>query len=156
MSDTDRSVLVVDDFATMARIMKGIVGQLGYTDIDVCENGEAALEKLKARTYDFILSDLEMEPMTGAEFAARARARPYLVRCPIIITTASRDSAAQCVRDGLHEVVDGFILKPFMASDLRVKLLEIQNRKRARKFGLDGDEAAPPLQPNDSQPAPLR
>jgi len=142
MSDTDRAVLVVDDFATMARIMKSIVGQLGYADIDVCKSGEGALEKLKTRTYDFILSDLEMEPMSGGEFAARARSHPYLVRCTIIIAAGSREGAAQCVRDGLHEVVDGFIFKPFTASDLSVKLLEIRNRKRARKFASDSGEAA--------------
>jgi CheY-like chemotaxis protein len=90
-----------------------------------------------------------MEPMTGAEFAARARAQPYLIRCPIIIATGSREGAAQCVRSGLHEVVDGFILKPFTMSDLSVKLLEIRSRKRARKFTSDSDDATRTTQPTE-------
>jgi len=82
-----------------------------------------------------------MESMTGAEFAGRARAPPYSVRCPIVITTASREGAAQCVRAGVHDFVDGFILKPFKAADLQTKLLEIQERLRARKLESEQEPA---------------
>jgi two-component system chemotaxis response regulator CheY len=137
MPDVSQPVLVIDDFATMGRIMKGIVGQLGFADIDTSQSGEAALELLKLRKYGLILCDLEMESMSGAEFAVRARAHPYLVRCPIVSTTASREGAAQCVRDGIHDVADGFILKPFKAEDSQTKLSEIDNRRRARKQKLE-------------------
>lgn len=137
MADTSAPVLVVDDFATMVRIMKNIVTQLGFTNADTCDSGQAALEKLQARKYAFILCDQEMDPMTGAEFAQRARSHPYNVRCPIIITTGSRESAAQCVRDGVHEFVDGFIFKPFKAADLLTKLAEVEERKRAKKALLE-------------------
>jgi two-component system, chemotaxis family, chemotaxis protein CheY len=145
MPDTSAPVLVVDDFATMTRIMKGIVNQLGFADVDTCQSGEAALEQLRTRRYGFILCDQEMDPMTGAEFAKRARAHPYNLRCPIIITTASRESAAQCVRDGVHEFVNGFILKPFKPADLHTKLLEIEERARSKKARL---EVEPLLSPN--------
>lgn len=137
MPDISQPALVIDDFATMARIMKGIVSQLGFADVDTCQSGEAALAQLKLRGYGLILCDLEMESMSGAEFAVHARAKPYLVRCPIVLTTASRERAAQCVRDGIHDVVDGFILKPFKAEDLQTKLSEIDNRRRARKQKLE-------------------
>src|SRR5690242_2320482 len=112
MTDSTQPVLIVDDFATMARIMRAIVNQLGFADVDTCPSGEAALAQLKLRKYGLIICDVEMDGMSGAEFAGRARANPYSVQCPIIITTASRESAARCVRDGVHEFVDGFILKP--------------------------------------------
>ncbi len=134
MQDTNQPVLVIDDFVTMTKIMKSIVNQLGFADVDTCHSGQAALAQLKLRRYGLIICDLEMEPMTGAEFAGRARTPPYLVGCPIVITTASREGAAQCVRDGVHDFVDGFILKPFKAADLQTKLLEIQERLRTRRL----------------------
>jgi two-component system chemotaxis response regulator CheY len=132
MPDISQPALVIDDFATMARIMRGIVNQLGFADVDTCQSGEAALAQLNLRRYGLILCDLELQSMSGAEFAVHARAQPYLVRCPIVLTTASRERAAQCVRDGIHDVVDGFILKPFKAEDLQIKLSDIDNRRRAK------------------------
>lgn len=152
MPDTSAPVLVVDDFATMTRIMKGIVNQLGYADVDTCQSGEAALAQLQKRRYAFILCDQEMDPMTGGDVAQRARAYPYNIRCPIIIVTASRELGAQCVRDGVHEFVDGFIFKPFKAADLQVKLTEVEERARSKKKRLEiqplifqGKEIVPPM-----------
>lgn len=131
--DTSAPVLVVDDFATMVRIMTAIVARLGFADVDGCRNGEEALAKLQTRQYAFILCDHEMAGMSGAEFAQRARAHPFQVRCPIIIATASPEAAAQCVREGVHEFVDGFIFKPFRAADLQAKLDEIEERVRNKR-----------------------
>ena len=136
MPDTSGPVLVVDDFATMTRIMKAIVHQVGFADVDTCPSGEAALAQVKLRKYTLVICDYEMDGMNGAEFASRARGNPYAVQCPIIITTGSRESAAQCVRDGVHEFVDAFILKPFKATDLQAKLLEIEERARSKKVVL--------------------
>lgn len=143
MPDVSQPVLVIDDFATMTRIMKGIVGQLGFADIDTAQSGEAGLEQLKLRKYGLIICDLEMESMSGAEFASKARAQPYAVRCPIVLTTASRERAAQCVRDGVHEYVDGFILKPFKAEGLQTKLSEIDERLRAKMQKLEQGALVP-------------
>ena len=74
-----------------------------------------------------------MDPMNGAEFARRVRIDPPVNDCPILLTTASRESAAQCVRDGVHELVNGFILKPFKAVDLQLKLAEIDEKLRVKK-----------------------
>ena len=143
MPDISQPALVIDDFATMARIMRGIINQLGFADVDTCQSGEAALAQLNLRRYGLILCDLEMQSMSGAEFAVHARAQPYLVRCPIVLTTASRERAAQCVRDGIHDVVDGFILKPFKAEDLQIKLSEIDERLRAKMQKLEQGALVP-------------
>jgi len=74
-----------------------------------------------------------MDPMNGAEFARRVRIGPPVNDCPILLTTASRESAAQCVRDGVHEFVNGFILKPFKAVDLQLKLAEIDEKLRVKE-----------------------
>jgi two-component system chemotaxis response regulator CheY len=133
MPDPSLPVLVIDDFATMTRIMTGLLNQIGFQDVDACLSGEEALGKLASRRYGLILCDLEMDPMTGAEFARRVRAGPPVNDCPILLTTASRESAAQCVRDGVHELVNGFILKPFTPADLQVKLAEIDEKLRLKK-----------------------
>lgn len=145
MPDPTQPVLIVDDFATMTRIMKGIVNQLGFADVDTAQSGEAALDQLKLRKYGLIICDLEMEGMNGAAFAARARTQPYAAQCPIVITTANRESAAQCVRDGVHEFVDGFILKPFKAADLQTKLFEIDERLRVKRRQLEQQPILTPV-----------
>ena len=133
MPDLSLPVLVVDDFATMTRIMTNLLNQIGFQDVDTCLGGEEALAKVASRKYGLILCDLEMEPMNGAEFARRVRSGPPPSDCPILIATASRESAAQCVRDGVHELVNGFILKPFKPADLQAKLLEIDEKLRVKK-----------------------
>ena len=133
MPDVSLPVLVVDDFATMTRIMTGLLNQIGFQDVDACLSGAEALGKLAVRRYGLILCDLEMDPMNGAEFARRVRIGPPPNECPILLTTASRESAAQCVRDGVHEFVNGFILKPFKAADLQLKLAEIDEKLRVKK-----------------------
>lgn len=139
-------VLVVDDFATTARIMRSILNQLGFSDVDTCPSGEAALAQVKLRKYGLILCDYEMGGMNGAEFAGRARSAPYDVTCPIILATASRESAAQCVRDGVQDFVDAFIFKPFKASELQVKLVEIGERMRSRQALLEREPVISPRQ----------
>jgi two-component system chemotaxis response regulator CheY len=125
-------MLVVDDFSTMTRVMKTLAQRIGFEDVDVCHDGGTALDMLRARDYGFVLCDLEMHPMSGAEFARRARGEPWGSRCVIVLTTASRESAARAVRDGMHLLVDGFILKPFNSEDLRAKLLEITDRRSGK------------------------
>ena len=125
--------LVVDDFATMCRIMKGIVQQLGFTEVDTCQSGEAALRQLNARTYAFILCDQDMAPMTGVEFARRARRLLHGIRCPIILTTSSRQTTSQWLRDDINEIIDGLVVKPFKAADLHARLIFVEERERRRR-----------------------
>jgi two-component system chemotaxis response regulator CheY len=101
MSQNPR-MLVIDDFVTMTRVMRTLAQRIGFEEVDVCHDGETALGMLRARDYGFVLCDLEMNPMSGVEFARRARAQPWGSRCVILLTTASRESAARAVRDGAH------------------------------------------------------
>jgi two-component system chemotaxis response regulator CheY len=126
-------VLVVDDFATMCRVMKGIVQQLGFAEVDTCQSGEAALKLLSSRTYGFILCDQDMDPMTGVEFARRARRFLQGIRCPIILTTSSRETASRWVRDDINEIIDGLVVKPFKAADLHARLIFVDERERRRR-----------------------
>lgn len=132
MSERSARMLVVDDFVTMTRVMKTLAQRIGFEEVAVCHDGETALDMLRAREYGFVLCDLEMEPMSGVEFARRARAEPSGSRCVILLTTASRESATRTVRGGTHLLIDGFILKPFNSEDLRAKLIEIAERRSGK------------------------
>ena len=139
MSDTPLPALVIDDFATMTRIMKAILQQLGFDEIDASHDGPSALAMLRRKQYGLVLCDLEMEPMNGAEFARQARLEPNGANCLILITTASRESAAKAVQSGVHRMVDGFVLKPFRADDLRAKIADITERRLRPREDTDPD-----------------
>jgi two-component system chemotaxis response regulator CheY len=93
-------MLVVDDFVTMTRVMKTLAHKIGFEHVDVCHDGLSALELLRGGEYGLVLCDLEMQPISGAEFARRARRELRGRPCIILITTASRESAAKAVREG--------------------------------------------------------
>ena len=137
MNGSHSKMLVVDDFVTMARIMKGLAEKAGFQHVDMCHDGESALEALRAGNHGFVLCDVEMQPMSGIEFARRVRAEPNGSRCVILLTTASRERVVKLVRDGADLLVDGIILKPFRAEDLKTKLSEIAERMRGRPQSLD-------------------
>lgn len=123
-------MLVVDDFGTMASIMKRLAEKVGFEHVDVCNDGQTALGILQAGIHSCVLCDVEMQPMDGVEFARRARAEPNGSKCVILLTTANRERVARLVRDGVHLLIDGIILKPFTAEVLRTKLSEIAERSR--------------------------
>ncbi|MGN6570662.1 MAG: response regulator [Pseudolabrys sp.] len=126
-------MLVVDDFATMARIMKTLAQRIGFTDIDVCHDGASALRMLRARHHEFILCDIRMAPMDGVEFASRVRSDPASRDCVLLLTTADQERAAALLHAGILRVVDGLILKPFNSIELRAKLddIAVASRKSA-------------------------
>ncbi len=106
-------MLVVDDFGTMARIMKSLAEKVGFEHVDVCHDGQTALGILQARNHSCVLCDVEMQPMDGVESARRARAEPNGSKCVILLTTANRERVVRLVRGGVHLLIDGIILKPF-------------------------------------------
>jgi two-component system chemotaxis response regulator CheY len=132
-ADAPLKMLVIDDFVTMTRVMKTLAHRIGFEHVDVCHDGLSALDLLRSGQYGFVLCDLEMQPISGTEFARRARAELCGRPCVILLTSASRESAAKAVREGMHAFVDGFILKPFNSNDLKAKLMEIAARGLARK-----------------------
>ncbi|HRO50373.1 MAG TPA: response regulator, partial [Hyphomicrobium sp.] len=88
MSANDMPVLVVDDYSTMVRIIKKLLKQIGFENVDDAASGEAALQKIKAKEYGLIISDWNMEPMTGYELLKAVRADPAMSKTPFILVTA--------------------------------------------------------------------
>jgi two-component system chemotaxis response regulator CheY len=118
--DTSMPILVVDDYNTMIRIIRNLLRQLGYADIDDASDGVAALSKLRSRKYGLVISDWNMEPMTGYELLKEVRADPGLSRTPFIMVTA--ESKTENVIAAKRAGVDNYIVKPFNAQTLKSKI----------------------------------
>jgi len=118
--DLSMPVLVVDDYNTMVRIIRNLLRQLGFEDIDDASDGSAALEKMRARKYGLVISDWNMEPMTGYALLQEVRADPDLAATPFIMVTA--ESKTENVIAAKKAGVSNYIVKPFNAQTLRTKI----------------------------------
>ena len=118
--DLSMPILVVDDYNTMVRIIRNLLRQLGFEDIDAAPNGSAALEKLRSRKYALVISDWNMEPMTGYELLKQMRADPQLTTTPFIMVTA--ESKTENVIAAKQAGVNNYIVKPFNADTLKSKI----------------------------------
>src|SRR5665647_278930 len=103
--DTSMSVLVVDDYNTMIRIIRNLLKQLGFENIDDASDGSAALNKMRGKKYGLVISDWNMEPMTGYDLLREVRADPNLATTPFIMITAESKTCllytSPSPRDGL-------------------------------------------------------
>lgn len=117
----DMNVLVVDDYNTMLRIITNLLKQLGFKNVDDANDGEAALEKVKNKDYGLIISDWNMEPMTGLELlqSIRQSDAPYK-NVPFIMVTA--ESKTENVIAAKQAGVNNYIVKPFNAETLKTKM----------------------------------
>ena len=113
-------VLIVDDYNTMRRIIKNLLSQIGYTDIDEAEDGSQALSKLRKDDFGLVISDWNMEPMTGFELLKEVRADERLKGLPFIMVTA--ESKTDNVIAAKKAGVDNYIVKPFNAATLESKI----------------------------------
>ncbi len=86
--DPSMPILVVDDYNTMVRIIRNLLRQLGFTDVDDAADGSAALAKMNGKNYGLVISDWNMEPMTGYELLKQVRANPQTAGTPFIMITA--------------------------------------------------------------------
>ncbi|HYF56020.1 MAG TPA: response regulator [Salinarimonas sp.] len=118
--DLSMPILVVDDYQTMIRIIRNLLKQLGFEDVDDASDGTAALEKLKARKYGLIISDWNMEPMTGYELLRHVRADEKLRTTPFIMITA--ESKTENVIAAKKAGVNNYIVKPFNVETLKGKI----------------------------------
>lgn len=116
-------ILVVDDFKTMLKIIESLLKQLGFKHIDEATDGTMALEKLKNNSYDLILSDWNMEPMTGLDLLKNVRATPSLKHIPVVLITA--ESKAENIIAAKQAGVNNYIVKPFNAITLKEKLTAV-------------------------------
>ena len=118
--DLSMPVLVVDDYATMIRIIRNLLRQLGFENVDEATDGRAALAKLRARKFGLVISDWNMEPMTGYELLQELRADRTLFATPFIMITA--ESKTDNVIAAKKAGVNNYIVKPFNAATLKGKI----------------------------------
>jgi two-component system, chemotaxis family, chemotaxis protein CheY len=121
--NTNIKVLVVDDFATMRRIVKGVLKQLGFNDIIEAENGHSALEELKKEQIGLIVSDWNMPKMNGLELLKAVRSDASLQGVPFIMVTAEgqKENVLEAVKAG----VSNYIVKPFTPETFSEKLAKV-------------------------------
>ena len=118
--DTSMPILVVDDYNTMVRIIRNLLRQLGFTDVDDAADGSAALTKMHDRKYGLVISDWNMEPMTGYELLKQVRYNPDISTTPFIMITA--ESKTENVIAAKQAGADNYIIKPFNAETLKHKI----------------------------------
>jgi two-component system chemotaxis response regulator CheY len=123
MPDKNMRFLVVDDFSTMRRIVRNLLKELGFTNVDEAEDGQVALHKLKTQHFDFVVSDWNMPNMTGIELLKAVRAEPLLKDLPFMMITAEakRENIIEAAMAG----ASGYIVKPFTAATLEEKMGKI-------------------------------
>jgi two-component system chemotaxis response regulator CheY len=121
--DQNIKILVVDDFATMRKVIRNLLKQVGYENIVEAEDGVTALKALKSQKIDFIISDWNMPNMTGIELLKAVRADEDLKTTPFLMVTAEalQDNVITAVKAG----VSNYIVKPFTAEVLNDKIKKI-------------------------------
>jgi two-component system chemotaxis response regulator CheY len=123
--------LVVDDFSTMRRIVKNLLQELGYANVQEADDGSTALPMLKSGNFDFVITDWNMPQLPGLELLKAVRADPNLKHLPVLMVTAEakREQIVEAAQAG----VSGYVIKPFTAQILGEKLAKIlQARASAR------------------------
>lgn len=133
MFDLKIKVLVVDDFPTMRRIVKNLLKQLGFENIDEAEDGMAALAKLKNGGYGLVVSDWNMPNMEGIDLLRAVRTEAVVKDIPFLMVTAEAEK--EKVIEAIKAGVDNYIVKPFTAEVLKEKLEKIAERKPSLKAG---------------------
>ncbi len=122
-ADPNMKILVVDDMSTMRRIIKNILKQLGFNNVEEAEHGQEALSKLKADTYGFVVSDWNMPVMAGIDLLRAIRGDERLKEIPVLMVTAEaqKDNLVEAIQAG----VSNYIVKPFTAETLQDKMNKI-------------------------------
>jgi len=118
--DMSMPILVVDDYNTMIRIIRNLLKQLGFENVDDASDGQAALAKLRTKHYGLVISDWNMEPMTGFELLQNVRSDEKLKPTPFIMVTA--ESKTENVVAAKKAGVNNYIVKPFNAATLKQKM----------------------------------
>ncbi len=112
--------LIVDDFDTMIRIIKNVLGELGYDDVVTARNGEQAYQILSKEKIDFIISDWNMPVMTGIELLRKVKGTPALANIPFLMVTAEAEK--EHIVEAIQAKVDQYIIKPFNQEMLAQKI----------------------------------
>jgi two-component system, chemotaxis family, chemotaxis protein CheY len=121
--DLNAPVLVVDDYQTMIRIIRNLLKQLCFENVDEAADGTEALKKMRTTKYGLVISDWNMEPMTGYELLREVRADELLKPTPFIMVTA--ESKTENVIAAKKAGVNNYIVKPFNAATLKSKMASV-------------------------------
>ena len=123
MSDPKMKFLVVDDFATMRRIVRNLLKELGFANVDEAEDGAVALQRLQGGGFDFVVTDWNMPNMDGLTLLQNIRATPSLKHLPVLMITA--EAKKENIIAAAQAGASGYIVKPFTAATLSEKLEKI-------------------------------
>jgi len=123
MADKNMSFLVVDDFPTMRRIVRSLLKELGFTNVEEAEDGQDALKKLRAGKFEFIVSDWNMPNLDGLEMLKEIRQDDALKSLPVLMVTA--EAKKENIIAAAQAGANGYVVKPFTAATLEEKLNKI-------------------------------
>ncbi len=123
MTNPNMKILVVDDFSTMRRIVRNLLKELGFSQIDEAEDGVAAMQKLNGGEFEFVVTDWNMPNMDGLELLQTIRTTPQLAKLPVLMITA--EAKKENIIAAAQAGASGYIVKPFTAATLSEKLEKI-------------------------------
>jgi len=120
MLDQNMKILVVDDFSTMRRIIRNILKEIGYSNVEEADDGDTALDKLRGGNFDFVITDWNMPNMPGIDLLKNMRADEKLKATPVLMVTAEagKENVVAAVAAG----VNNYIVKPFTAAHLKERI----------------------------------
>ena len=123
MTSKNLKILVVDDFPTMRRIIRNLLKDLGYENVDEAEDGAMGLETLRNGSFDFVVSDWNMPNLDGLEMLKQIRADANLAKLPVLMVTA--EAKKENIIAAAQAGASGYVVKPFTAATLEEKLNKI-------------------------------
>lgn len=123
MADKNMRFLVVDDFSTMRRIVRNLLKDLGFNNVEEAEDGQDALNKLRASHFDFVISDWNMPNMDGLQLLTEVRNDAALSKTPVLMVTA--EAKKENIIAAAQAGASGYVVKPFTAATLEEKLNKI-------------------------------
>ncbi|AKZ62984.1 chemotaxis protein CheY [Herbaspirillum hiltneri N3] len=129
MAGPNTKFLVVDDFSTMRRIVRNLLKELGYTNVDEAEDGVQGLQKLRSDQFDFVVSDWNMPNMDGLTMLQEIRKDPALSKLPVLMVTA--EAKKENIVAAAQAGANGYVVKPFTAATLDEKLGKIFEKLEA-------------------------
>ena len=127
---TDTRFLIVDDFSTMRRIIRGLLKESGFLHVDEAEDGAAALHRLRNEPFDFVVSDINMPNMNGFELLRAIKADAALEHLPVLMVTA--EARKEDIVRAAQEGASGYIVKPFTKATLEEKVQKILQKIAAQ------------------------
>lgn len=125
----EMSILVVDDFSTMRRIVKNLLHELGYANVQEADDGNTALPMLKTGKFDFLITDWNMPGMPGLDLLKTVRADAALGKMPVLMVTA--EAKREQIIEAAQAGVSGYVIKPFTGATLKEKIDKILAQRAA-------------------------